>query len=82
MKSNIYGPILICLVVLLTLSVSINLIFFQRINKLDNIVLHTTAPVSQNDLTELSKEIDRLSNIQYDIKTKQPIHNDLVNPKR
>lgn len=82
MKSNIYGPILIFFVVLLTFSVSTNVILFHRINTLDRIVLNTTSPVSENELNKLSKEIDRLSSIQYDVKTKQPIYNDLVDPKK
>lgn len=82
MKTNIYGPMCILFIVCLTLSVGLNIVFYQRVLNLDKTLAHTSSPVSDKELSELTREINRLSNIQYDVKTKQPIQNDLVNPKR
>lgn len=79
MKTNFYGPLLTILIGLLVLSIGMNLVFYQRIDNLNKTISHTTSPVSEEELKEYEKEIDRLSNIQYDIKTKKPIKNDLIN---
>lgn len=82
MKTNFYGPIITIISGLLTLSIGLNILFYQRIILLDKIIIHTTRPVSKQELEKIQEEIDRLSNIQYDVKTKEPIHNDFLNPKR
>jgi hypothetical protein len=75
-------PIVTLLVGLLVLSVGFNFIFLEKINKLSNIVNTITSPVDDNELKQMMKEVGRLSkqeymnNLQYDIKTKQPIRND------
>jgi len=82
MKSHIYSSILLILTILLTTSFSFNIVFYNRISQLDTKILHTTSPVSQEKMEEFKKEINRLSNIQYDTKTKQPICNDLFDTKK
>jgi predicted PurR-regulated permease PerM len=75
-------PIVTLLIGLLVLSVGFNFVFIEKINKLSNIVNTMTAPVDDDELKNLMEEIKRLSkqeymnNLKYDIKTKQPIHND------
>ena len=75
-------PIVTLLIGLLVLSVGFNFVFIEKINKLSNIVNTITAPVDDDELKNLMEEIKRLSkqeymnNLKYDIKTKQPIHND------
>jgi hypothetical protein len=75
-------PIVTLLVGLLVLSVGFNLIFFEKINRLSNIVNTITSPVDDDELKKIIEEVDRLSkqeytnNLQYDVKTKQPIKND------
>ena len=82
MKTNFYGPLLTTVTGLLVLSMGFNIVFFQKINDLNKTITHTMSPVSELDLQKFQKEIDRLSNIQYDVKTKQPIKNDLINSSR
>lgn len=82
MKTNFYGPILTIVAGLLTLSIGLNIIFYQRIGVLDKTITHTMSPVSELELQKFQKEIDRLSNIQYDVKTKKPIKNDFINSAR
>jgi len=75
-------PIVTLMIGLLVLSVGFNFVFIEKINKLSNIVNTMTAPVDDDELKNLMEEIKRLSkqeymnNLKYDIKTKQPIHND------
>ncbi len=75
-------PIVTLMIGLLVLSVGFNFVFIEKINKLSNIVNTITAPVDDDELKNLMEEIKRLSkqeymnNLKYDIKTKQPIHND------
>jgi Tfp pilus assembly protein PilO len=75
-------PIVTLLIGLLVLSIGFNFVFIEKINKLSNIVNTMTAPVDDDELKNLMEEIKRLSkqeymnNLKYDIKTKQPIHND------
>jgi hypothetical protein len=70
------------LVGLLVLSVGFNFIFLEKINKLSSIVNTITSPVDDDELKQIIKEVERLSkqeymnNLQYDVKTKQPIQND------
>lgn len=78
MKTNFYGPLLTIVAGLLTLSVGLNIVFYQRIIVLDKTITHTMSPVSELELQKFQKEIDRLSNIQYDVKTKQPVKNYLI----
>lgn len=78
MKTNFYGPILVILVGLFTLSVGLNVIFYNRIIDRDKTITNTTSPVKEKELEQIKKEIDRLSNIQYNIKTKQPIENQFI----
>jgi hypothetical protein len=75
-------PIVTLLVGLLVLSIGFNYVFLEKIDKLSKIVNATTSPVSDDELKQLMKEVERLSkeeymnNLQYDVKTKQPIQND------
>jgi hypothetical protein len=75
-------PIVTLLVGLLVLSTGFNFVFLEKINKLSNIVNTITSPVDEDELKKLMEEVKRLSkqeymnNLKYDIKTKQPIHND------
>lgn len=78
MNKKNYNPSLTILIILFTLSLGFNIIFYSRVNSLNKMVLNTTSPVSREELSKLSNEIQRLSNIQYDLKTKQPIENDLI----
>ena len=73
-------PMLTLLTGLLVLSVGFNYIFVEKINKLYNIVNRITSPVDDLELKELTEEVNRLSKetyTKYDIKTKEPIKNDL-----
>jgi hypothetical protein len=75
-------PIVTLLVGLLVLSVGFNFVFLEKINKLSSIVNTITSPVDDDELKQIIKEVERLSkeeymnNLQYDVKTKQPIQND------
>ena len=70
---------------LLVLSVGFNYVFIQKIDKLYNIVNRITSPVDDVELEKVMEEVKRLSrqkytnndsDVQYDIKTKEPISND------
>jgi hypothetical protein len=78
-------PLVTLLTGLLVLSVGFNWIFVEKINKLHNIVNRITSPVDDLELEKLMEEIKRLSkqkytsddsDVQYDIRTKEPISND------
>jgi len=78
-------PLVTLLTGLLVLSVGFNWIFVQKIDKLHNIVNRITSPVDDLELEKLMEEVKRLSkqkytsddsDVQYDIKTKEPISND------
>jgi hypothetical protein len=78
-------PLVTLLTGLLVLSVGFNWIFVEKINKLHNIVNRITSPVDDLELEKLIEEVKRLSkqkytsddsDVQYDIKTKEPISND------
>ena len=78
-------PMLTLLTGLLVLSVGFNWIFVEKINKLHNIVNRITSPVDDLELEKIMEEVKRLSkqkytsddsDVQYDIKTKEPISND------
>lgn len=79
MKTNFYGHLLVIIIALLTLSIGLNIIFYQKAT--NKTITHTNAPISEEELKIIEKEIDRLSNIQYDVKTKQPIKNDFIDSK-
>ena len=78
-------PLVTLLTGLLVLSVGFNYLYNQKINRLHNIVNRITSPVDDVELKKLMEEVKRLSNqkytnndsnIQYDIKTKEPISHD------
>ena len=78
-------PLVTLLTGLLVLSVGFNYIFIQKIDKLHNIVNRITSPVDDLELEKVMEEVKRLSkqkytnndsDVQYDIKTKEPISND------
>ena len=78
-------PLVTLLTGLLVLSVGFNYVFIQKIDKLYNIVNRITSPVDDLELEKVMEEVKRLSKqkytnndseIQYDIKTKEPISND------
>ena len=78
-------PLVTLLTGLLVLSVGFNYVFIQKIDKLYNIVNRITSPVDDLELEKVMEEIKRLSkqkytnndsDVQYDIKTKEPISND------
>jgi hypothetical protein len=75
-------PIVTLLVGLLVLSIGFNLIFVEKINKLNHVVNSVTSPVDDDELKKLMEEIKRLSKqtytsgTKYDTKTREPIQND------
>ena len=78
-------PLVTLLTCLLVLSVGFNYVFIQKIDKLYNIVNRITSPVDDLELEKVMEEVKRLSkqkytnndsDVQYDIKTKEPISND------
>ena len=78
-------PLVTLLTGLLVLSVGFNYVFIQKIDKLYNIVNRITSPVDDLELEKVMEEVKRLSkqkytnndsDVQYDIKTKEPISND------
>ena len=78
-------PLVTLLTGLLVLSVGFNYVFIQKIDKLYNIVNRITSPVDDVELEKVMEEVKRLSkqkytnndsDVQYDIKTKEPISND------
>ena len=75
-------PIVTLLVGLLVLSIGFNLIFVEKINKLNHVVNSVTSPVDDDELKKLMEEVKRLSKqtytsgTKYDIKTREPIQND------
>lgn len=75
-------PIATLLVGLLVLSVGFNLIFLDKINRLNHIVNRITSPVDDDELKKLMEEVNRLSketytaDTKYDTKTREQIKND------
>jgi hypothetical protein len=75
-----YLPLVTLLFGLLVLSVGFNFVFVEKINKLSHIVNTISSPVDDDELKKITEEINRLSKesyTKYDIKTKEPIKNDL-----
>lgn len=77
-------PIVTLLVGLLVLSIGFNYVFLEKIDHLTKIINSDDAPVSNYELKQMMKEIERLSkeqyrinkpDIKYNTKTKEPIDN-------
>jgi hypothetical protein len=82
---TIYTFLIGCLI----FSLCTNVLFYGRILILQDFLKGSNPWVSIEELNSLRKEIDKLSNVeydnqetnvQYDVKTKQPITNDLIVP--
>lgn len=77
-------PIYTMLIGLLTISIGFNIIAFNHFREIQ-IANKSNSPVSDQELHRMMEEVKRLSkstytnsdsDIQYDIKTKEPISND------